>query len=194
MSTKKSNKPELVLPEMEKSQTFNLSLNKDDLVDLYIDTVLTSKEQEIVTLKQQKEELVNQIKVIKIAAFSKHAKTLLKREFGSDLSDKVIEDCGSEYGEFFICFENGLSVYFKNKSDLYSFDTSTKNKVDKLQKEISKIESSLRFIDREIADISKSNKRLKAKLIKSLLSSTDDGLAILQHVSNLKDVKLLPNG
>ncbi len=38
------------------------------------------------------------------------------------------------------------------------------------------------------------NKRLKAKLIKSLLSSTDDGLAILQHVSNLKDVKLLPNG
>ena len=66
MSTKKSNKPELVLPEMEKSQTFNLSLNKDDLVDLYIDSVLTSKEQEVITLKQQKEELTEQIKAVKI--------------------------------------------------------------------------------------------------------------------------------
>ena len=52
------NKPQLVLPEMEKSQTFNLSLNKDDLVDLYIDSVLSSKEQEIAELRQSKEKLL----------------------------------------------------------------------------------------------------------------------------------------
>ena len=129
-----------------------------------------------------------------MVVFSKHAKFLLKREFGSDLSEKGMTECVAQYEKFAISFENGMTLYFYKKSDLCSLDTATKNKVDKLREEIKVIDSSLKLLDRELSEITKSNKRLKAKLIKSLLASTDDGVAILHHISNLKDVKLLPNG
>ena len=113
MSTKNTkNKPELVLPEMEKSQTFNLSLNKDDLVDLYIDTVLTTKEAEIQNLKDRKKDMVESLSNIKEVAYKAHSIKLFKRVFGKDANESLIKGCNQPYNKFVIKLANNVEIAF----------------------------------------------------------------------------------
>lgn len=175
------------MENLKVEQSLNLSINKEDLINIKIDEMLTSLENELKSIQAQISAIDEERDT-----FNKKEKEVLEKKLlkflPKELSTKEIPQI-SCYGN-----SKGIQVFFnfrKYTVKIDNMDTTVKNFSEEklnLKKELNQQSYQ---IQADIAKIEKSTKRIQAKMIKELLSSSVSGKEILTLLNKNKELHLL---
>ena len=175
------------MENLKVEQSLNLSINKEDLINIKIDEMLTSLENELKSIQAQISAIDEDITI-----FNKKEDDLLEKKLlkflPKELSTKEIPEI------FYYSNSNSTKVCFnfeKYTVEIQNMDTRVKKFSEErliLKKELNQ---QIYKIQVDIAKIEKSTKRIQAKMIKELLSSSVSGKEILTLLNKNKELHLL---
>jgi predicted nucleic acid-binding Zn-ribbon protein len=175
------------MENLKVEQSLNLSINKEDLINIKIDEMLTSLENELKSIQAQISAIDEDMTI-----FNKKEDDLLEKKLlkflPKELSTKEIPEI------FYYSNSNSTKVCFnfeKYTVEIQNMDTRVKKFSEErliLKKELNQ---QIYKIQVDIAKIEKSTKRIQAKMIKELLSSSVSGKEILTLLNKNKELHLL---
>lgn len=175
------------MENLKVEQSLNLSINKEDLINIKIDEMLTSLENELKSIQAQ-------ISVIdeEMNTFNKKEEELLDKKLlkflPKELSTKEIPEISyynnSDSTKVFFNFEKYTVEIQNMNTRVKKFSEEKLN----LRKELNQ---QIYTIQVDIAKIEKSTKRIQAKMIKELLSNSVSGKEILTLLNKNKELHLL---
>jgi len=175
------------MENLKVEQSLNLSINKEDLINIKIDEMLTSLENELKSIQAQISAIDEEM-----AIFNKKEDDLLDKKLlkflPKELSTKEIPQI-SYYGncdstKVFFNFEKYTVEIQNMNTRVKKFSEEKLNLKKELNQQIYKIQV-------DIAKIEKSTKRIQAKMIKELLNSSVSGKEILTLLNKNKELHLL---
>jgi len=175
------------MENLKVEQSLNLSINKEDLINIKIDEMLTSLENELKSIQAQISAIDEEM-----AIFNKKEKEVLDKKLlkflPKELSTKEIPEVSyynnSDSTKVFFNFEN-YTVEIQNMSTrVKKFSEEKLNLKKELNQQSYQIQA-------DIAKIEKSTKRIQAKMIKELLNSSVSGKEILTLLNKNKELHLL---
>jgi hypothetical protein len=175
------------MENLKVEQSLNLSINKEDLINIKIDEMLTSLENELKSIQAQISAIDEEMDI-----FSKKEKEALEKKLlktlPKELSTKEIPIIRYYHTS------NSAKVSFsfeKYTVEIENLDTRVKKFSEEklnLKKELNQQKYQL---EADILKIEKSTKRIQAKMIKELLSNSVSGKEILTLLNKNKELHLL---
>lgn len=181
--------------DIKTNNTLDMAINKDDLIDIMIDNQLTELETKLEALRLKEKELTDKIeknaKECK-EAFSEKLLTFLPK----DLKTKEIPTLQFYQGSG----DTSVTFYFKDYQirveHVDTRDTSALKKKndaedEKMYGKVTDLRADMKSINEEIITITKSPKRLKAKMLKTFLGASTEGKQVLSLINNSLTTKQL---
>lgn len=174
------------MENLKVEQSLNLSINKEDLINIKIDEMLTSLENELKSIRAQIDAINEEKNTFDKKEEDNLDKKLLKL-LPKELSTKEIP-----YVDYYSNTNSTVSFKFEKYTiSISNLDTTlksfSKEKLN-LKTELYKQENQLAA---DIVKIEKSTKRIQAKMIKELLSNSVSGKEILTLLNKNKELFLL---
>lgn len=175
------------MENLKVEQSLNLSINKEDLINIKIDEMLTSLENELKSIQAQ------------IDAINEEKDTFDKKE-EDNLDKKLLKLLPKELSTkeipYVDYYSNSDSTTISFKFEKYTISISNiDTKVKSFSKEKLNLRSELHKqknqLEADIVKIEKSTKRIQAKMIKELLSNSVSGKEILTLLNKNKELLLL---
>lgn len=176
------------LKTLNTTSSLDLSLNKDDLFDIKIDSILSSLEDEsnsilnkIISLKEN----INNVN----ATYKKKLEDKLKSSIPKELSRYTVENIS-----YYVSEKSDVTFHFKSfslkmKLDA-TYDKEYTNKIKIINDEIEMLRKKKDIVDEKIKKIEKNPRRLKSQLLKDILDKSEEGKYIMNIINN-KNIKLL---
>jgi len=175
------------MENLKVEQSLNLSINKEDLINIKIDEMLTSLENELKSIQAQISAIDEEM-----AIFNKKEDDLLDKKLlkflPKELSTKEIPQI-SYYGN---C--DSTKVFFnfeKYTVEIQNMNTRVKKFSEEKLNLKKELNQQIYQVQVDIAKIEKSTKRIQAKMIKELLNSSVSGKEILTLLNKNKELHLL---
>ncbi len=174
--------------DLKQTNNLDLSINKDDLIDIMIDNKLTELETELKIVTDKKESLNNIILDNYKQTTDKHEKYLLKKFLPKTIvTDEVPIVNGGYYQNTTLKFrylEYEIVINNCDTRDVSAFAKTKQAENDKLNKQIRELNDKIYELNIEIVNIQKSPKRLKAQMLKNFLGSSKDGQQVLELINS----------
>jgi hypothetical protein len=174
--------------DLKQTNNLDLSINKDDLMDIMIDNKLTELEAELKMVTDKKEALGKKVTNNYDETHEKHDKYLLKKFLPKTIvTDEVPVVNATYYSSTNLRFKyNDYEVVIPgcDTRDLSAFAKAKQAENDKLNEQIRELNIRISVLDAEIVNIQKSPKRLKAQMLKNFLGSSKDGQQVLELINS----------
>lgn len=171
--------------DLKQTNNLDLSINKDDLIDIMIDNKLTELEAELKMVTDKKEVLG---KKVTNNYNEKHEKYLLKKFLPKTIvTDEIPTIHGGYYSSVTLRFKyNDYEIVIPNcdTRDLSAFAKAKEAENDKLNEQIRELNTKINELNIEIVNIQKSPKRLKAQMLKNFLGTSKDGQQVLELINS----------
>jgi hypothetical protein len=174
--------------DLKQTNNLDLSINKDDLMDIMIDNKLTELEAELKIVTDKKESLDKVISDNYNQVGEKHTKYLLKKYLPKTIvTDEIPIVNGGYYQNTTLKFRySEYDVVINNCDcrDLSAFSKTKEKENEKLREQIKELNIRISVLNIEIVNIQKSPKRLKAQMLKNFLGSSKDGQQVLELINS----------
>jgi hypothetical protein len=174
--------------DLKQTNNLDLSINKDDLIDIMIDNKLTELEAELKIVTDKKQSLDKVISDNYDQVGEKHTKYLLKKFLPKTIvTDEIPVVNASYYYNSTLKFrysEYDVVIYDCDCRDLSAFNKTKQAENDKINVQIRELNNKIGEINAEILNIQKSPKRLKAQMLKSFLGTSKDGQQVLELINS----------
>ena len=174
--------------DLKQTNNLDLSINKDDLIDIMIDNKLTELEAELKMVTDKKEILSKKVTNNHDETYEKHDKYLLKKFLPKTIvTDEIPTVSGGYYFNCTLKFKyNDYEIVIDNcdTRDVSAFAKAKQAENDKLNEQIRELNIRISVLNTEIVNIQKSPKRLKAQMLKSFLGSSKDGQQVLELINS----------
>jgi prenyltransferase beta subunit len=174
--------------DLKQTNNLDLSINKDDLIDIMIDNKLTELEAELKVVTDKKESLDKVISNNHNETHDKHDKYLLKKYLPKTIvTDEVPVVNTAYYSSTTLKFRySEYDVVINNCDcrDLSAFSKTKEKENEKLREQIKELNIRISVLNTEIVNIQKSPKRLKAQMLKNFLGSSKDGQQVLELINS----------
>lgn len=174
--------------DIKTNNTLDMAINKDDLIDIMIDNQLTVLEAELKDLVDERTKITQEID---------DNSDIVKKSFDADLCQahlpkeiKTKEVPHLHYYANSSCtvrfqFKNfEVSINNVNAINLSPLAKEIKKQNEKLHDKVRKLKEDINKIENEINTITKSPKRLKAKMLKTFLGASTEGKQVLSLINN----------
>ena len=178
--------------DLQTTNTLDLKVTKEDLIDIIIDEQLTRLEEQLDAenlqlnvYQLQKQTLNEKFK----NDFEKKLLKLLPKELNLPKPEKI------NYNNSYQSTEIGF--YFKGYKIVISGSTinpeneNNKSKLTAIDNLMTPVIERRDAIQQQISNLNSNNKRVKAKMIKTFLTKTKEGKEILSILGDTSDKKLL---
>jgi predicted nucleic acid-binding Zn-ribbon protein len=173
--------------DLKQTNNLDLSINKDDLIDIMIDNKLTELETELEMVTDKKETLSKKVTNNHDETHEKHDKYLLKKFLPKTIvTDEIPTVNGGYYSNTTLRFRyNDYEIVINScdTRDVSAFCKTKQAENDKLNEQIKELNIRINVLDVEIFNIQKSPKRLKAQMLKNFLGSSKDGQQVLELIN-----------
>ncbi len=183
--------------ELKTSNSLDLSINKDDLIDMMVDKELTSMEELIKAKLAECDNITKKIQNLYDAMKAPVDKRIMKM-IPTGLNPKDVvgliythsytsTNVEVKFKDFSLKFNN-VNTIIPNTADYTKKQQQAKDlkaTSDKLYREINELQQ-------ECHKLEKSPKRLKAKLLSNFLKNSKEGQEVLKLLST-ESLKMLPN-
>lgn len=174
--------------DLKQTNNLDLSINKDDLIDIMIDNKLTELEAELKIVTDKKESLDKVISDNYDQVGEKHTKYLLKKYLPKTIvTDEVPVVNATYYSNATLKFRySEYDVVINNCDcrDLSAFNKTKEKENEKLREQIKELNIRISVLNIEIVNIQKSPKRLKAQMLKNFLGTSKDGQQVLELINS----------
>lgn len=174
--------------DLKQTNNLDLSINKDDLIDIMIDNKLTELEAELKMVTDKKEVLSKKVTNNYDEIHEKHNKYLLKKFLPKIIvTDEIPIVHGGYYYNTTLTFKyNDYNVVINNcdTRDVSAFAKTKQAENDKLNEKIRELNTKIIELNGEIVNIQKSPKRLKAQMLKNFLGTSKDGQQVLELINS----------
>ena len=189
------------MDELQVTNRLDLSITKDDLLDIIIDKELTSLENQIKDLELEKDKIQDERQKEKDKIKKSREKVLDKyiskdlKVYLSTLKSRIAIEYSEYYKRINIEVRNletdeiELNIELK-KIHIFNLPPYDNPKMKEFDKQISIIDGEISKIKSEIEKINKMGKRIKSKLLVSFLQKSKEGKGILDTLKN-SEIKLL---
>jgi len=174
--------------DLKQTNNLDLSINKDDLMDIMIDNKLTELEAELKMVTDKKDALSEKVSDNHNETYEKHNKYLLKKFLPKTIVTDEIPTVGGGY-----YFNTNLRFRYNDYEivinscdtrDLSAFTKAKQAENDKLNEQIRELNTKISELNTEIVNIQKSPKRLKAQMLKNFLGTSKDGQQVLELINS----------
>jgi hypothetical protein len=174
--------------DLKQTNNLDLSINKDDLIDIMIDNKLTELEAELKVVTDKKDNLGNIVLDNYKQTTEKHEKYLLKKFLPKTIvTDEIPVVNGGYYQSTTLRFkysEYEIVINNCDTRDLSAFNKTKQAENDKINVQIRELNTKIGEINAEILNIQKSPKRLKAQMLKNFLGTSKDGQQVLELINS----------
>jgi len=174
--------------DLKQTNNLDLSINKDDLIDIMIDNKLTELEAELKIVTDKKQSLDKVISDNHDQVDEKHTKYLLKKFLPKTIvTDEVPVVNAVYYSSATLKFRySEYDVIINNCDcrDLSAFSKTKEKENEKLREQVKELNGKIFDINLEITNIQKSPKRLKAQMLKNFLGTSKDGQQVLELINS----------
>lgn len=179
--------------DLQTTNTLDLRVSKEDLIDIIIDeqltrleTLLKVEKDEINRLQDQKDALHTKIK----NDFNKKLCKLIPKELGIKSAPKSIF-YSNGYGETDIRFNfPGYSILVMGCTKNPEIERNKPN-IEAIDKLLTPLYNKRDALQTQINELNGNNKRVKARMIKNFLTKTKEGAEILGILGETSNKKLL---
>lgn len=182
--------------ELQAQSSLNLQVTKDDLIDILIDEQLTILENRVKKLSEEREKYQNSNELIHIKK-----RTVLETKL------RKLCPIPAKKEDFTISYSanhTSSGLMFKFKSFVITlngtFDCTLKftpfeeDLKKSNNKEISELNADIWELNEEIKTLNGNNKRIKAKMLRTFLTTTEEGKSILKTLGNTPKQALIGYG
>ncbi len=183
--------------ELKTSNSLDLSINKDDLIDMMVDKELTTMEELIKAKRAERDDITKKIQNLYDAMKAPVDKRIMKMiPAGLDQKDVVGLNYSQNYSSTYVEVKfKDFSLRFDDVNTVIPI-TADYNKKKQQAKDLKatsdKLYHEINELQQECLKLEKSPKRLKAKLLSNFLKNSKEGQEVLKLLST-ESLKMLPN-
>lgn len=181
--------------ELKTNHSLDMSINKEDLIDIMVDNKLLELEKELETLAEKQKKITIVMDKNRDDMKNKFKKKLLQY-FPKEITSSEIPEITYHQG-----YDNTDIKFNFSKFTIVVYGACTKDKSAykkqkdeenlKLGKELLELNLATNSITLEIQTITKSPRRLKAQLLKNFLKNSNEGEQVLNLINSKIGAKQL---